>query len=180
MVNKTQVSQSQAAEGPQPTNLTPEQVVEQLRLVQQQIAEVEPLSKEERRIARRRGRLSNPVVQESISMISRSDVVAKGVGSEAEGVRQLVDETNRWTAVESELRAMLKGIADANILRRQRTSVIATKAYLIGAQLARDPGDPMLLPHVDEIKRLRALDRRKRTAKSPQTPPADTPTPSNP
>ena len=180
MSNKTQVSQSQAAEGPQPTNLTPEQVVEQLRLVLQQIAEVEPLTKEERKVARRRGRLSNPVVQESISMIGASDVVAKGVGGEAEEVRQLFEETNRWTAVESELRTMLKGIADANILRRQRLSIIAAKAYLIGAQLARDPGDPMLRPHVDEIKRLRAIGRRKRAATSPQTPPADTPTSSNP
>jgi hypothetical protein len=88
----------------------------------------------------------------------------------------MVEETNRWTAVETELKKLLNGVSDANLIRRQRTGILAAKAYGIATQVARD--NPDLLTHVKEIKRLRALARRKKTATgAPQTPPSPAPAP---
>jgi hypothetical protein len=43
------------------------------------------------------------------------------------------------------------------------------QAYLISQQLARDPNNAVLLPHVQEIKRIRGLARRKKKP-APQAP----------
>ena len=79
----------------------------------------------------------------------------------------MYDESNRWTAVEDELRTMLNGVAGANLIRRQRVVLIAAQAYNIGAQLARDPAYAVLVPHLQEIKRLRSFKRRKKAAPAP-------------
>src|ERR1700738_5211907 len=90
------------AETPQTTTLTPEQVVEQLRVLRNQIADVAPLTKAERTAARQHARLSNSVVQASINIIGASEIVTQAVSQGTDEVRQLVEETNRWTAVEDE------------------------------------------------------------------------------
>jgi hypothetical protein len=89
----------------------------------------------------------------------------------------LQDDSLRWDAAAEEARAFLKGIEGANLNRRQRLALIATQAYAIGSQLAKDPGKAVLLPHVEEVKRLKGVSRRKKAAKGPQTPPASPPTP---
>lgn len=148
---------------PQPApTLTPEAVVEQLRALRTQIGEVTPLTAAQRRIIRGRTKASNPVLQASINVIGALDNVAQAIGQPAAGVRDLYDEANRWTAVEDELRTMLSGIAGANLVRRQRIDLITAQAYSIGAQLARDPANAVLVPHVQEIKRLKRTARRKK------------------
>ena len=88
------------------------------------------------------------------------------------------DDANRWTAVEDELRTMLKGVAGANLIRRQRIALIAAQAFTIGSQLARDPAYAVLVPHVQEIKRLKSFTRRKK-AQAPGSPPTS-PAPGTP
>jgi hypothetical protein len=93
-------------------------------------------------------------------------------------VHQLCDEANHWTAVEDELRTMLNGVSGANLIRRQRIALITEQAFTIGAQLARDPANAVIVPHVQEIKRLRSFPRRNKAAQalglpeSPANPPA--------
>src|SRR6185436_3274006 len=103
------------------------------------------------------------------------DKVSQAVAQPADAVRRLYDEANRWTAVEDELRTMLSGIAGANLVRRDRLALIAVQAYKVGTELARDPANALLLPHVQEIKRLRRIARRKKTADAPPSPPAPAP-----
>jgi hypothetical protein len=81
--------------------------------------------------------------------------------------------------VEDELRATLNGVAGANLVRRQRLALIAAQAYTIGKQLARDPENAALVPHLAEIRRLRAIARRRkqRTPQTPVPPAPGTPTP---
>jgi hypothetical protein len=69
----------------------------------------------------------------------------------------LCDEANRWTAVEDELQMMLNGVSGANLIRRQRIALITAQAFTIGSQLARDPANAVLVPHVQEIKRLKSF-----------------------
>lgn len=156
--------------------LPPEDVVAQLRGLRQQIGEVTPLTEQQRTALRAHAALPNGVVQASINALGASDSVQQILGQAADGVRQLAEEANRWTAVEDELRSMLKGIAGANLIRRQHVGLVSVQAYVISQQLARDPRNASLLPHVQEIKRLRALGRRKKTATpAPQQPPAPAP-----
>jgi hypothetical protein len=168
-------TQAAAAELPQPApTLTPEAVVEQLRAMRVQIGEVTPLTREQRRALRNGANTSNPILQASINVIGALDNVSHAIGQPAGGVRQMYDEANRWTAVEDELRTMLSGVAGANLIRRQRVALIAAQAFTIGSQLARDPAHAVLVPHVQEIKRLKSFKRRKKVAApAPVSPPPD-------
>jgi hypothetical protein len=98
------------------------------------------------------------------------DNVSQAIGQPLDEVRQLQDESLRWDAVADEARAFLKGIEGANLNRRQRLALIATQAYAIGSQLAKDPAKAVLLPHVEEVKRLKGVSRRKKATQAPQTP----------
>jgi hypothetical protein len=161
---------SPAVDTPQPADmLTPEQVVDQLRTMRSRIAQVSPLTAEQRRILRLQGKLPEGVLQASINVIGASDNITSAVGQPAGEVRQMVDDSNRWTAVEDELRATLNGVAGANLVRRQKLALIAAQAYTIGKQLVRDPENAALVPHIAEVKRLRAIGRRKKQ-RTPQTP----------
>lgn len=91
-------------------------------------------------------------------------------GQPADDVRRLSDEANRWLVAEAELRAMLNGVAGANLIRRQRIALIAGQAFNIGTQLARDPANAVLVPHLEEVKRLKSIERRKHAAPAPATP----------
>ncbi len=150
--------------------LTPEAIVAQLRATRARIGEVTPLTAAERQSVRNRTRTSDPVLQASINVIGVLDIVEQAVGQPADEVRQLYDDANRWTAVEGELRAMLNGVSGANLIRRQRLDFIAAQAYNIGTRLARDPAYVVLVPHLEEIKRLKSFKRRKKAAPVPESP----------
>jgi hypothetical protein len=173
--NTPQVQLNAAAAGdPAGTpKLTPDVVVQQLRALQAQIPDIAPLTKEERAIMRRFARTPGVVVDASITVIGASDIVTQAVGQPAEEVRQMAADAVNWTPVENELKAMFRGVSDANLVRRQRVGLAAARAYLIAQQVARDPNNAALRPHVDEVKRLKALARRKKPAtQTPQPQPA--------
>lgn len=166
-----------AADTPQPNpQLTPEALVEQLRGIRNQIQEVAPLNAQQRRLLRGQLLASNEILQASINAIGASPIVSNAVG-QAEDVRGLHEESNRWTAVEDELRGLLNGIAGANLIRRQRLSIIAGQTIAISKQLVRDPANAQLVPHVEEIHRLKSAKRRKKAAPAPETPAPETPAP---
>jgi hypothetical protein len=165
---------SQETRTPAPT-LTPEALVDQLRATRAQIGEVAPLTPAERQSLRNRTRTSNPVLQASINVIGALDIVEQAVGQPADEVRQLYDDANRWTAVEDELRGMLNGVSGANLIRRQRLAFIASQAYNIGTRLARDPAYAVLVPHLQEIKRLKSFKRRKKAAPALEPPAQEDP-----
>ena len=162
-----------AAETPQPaTALEPAAIVAQLRALRLQMGEVTPLTPDQRKFVRERARVSNSVMQASINVIDAKDVIAQGVGQPAGEVRDLYEESNRWTAVEDELRMLLSGVSGANLVRRQRLAFIVGQAYKLGTSLSLDPANAVLVPHVREIKRLRSVERRKKpsTPETPQSP----------
>jgi hypothetical protein len=152
--------------------LDPEAVVENIRSLRSQMAEVTPLTPEQKRILRGQARKqSDAIVAGSINMIGALDNVALAIGQEPEEVRQLQLDWNRWNAVAGELRALLNGVDGANLVRRQRLALIAAQAFSIGVQLARDPANAVLVPHIQEVKRLKSFSNRKKTSADPA--PAD-------
>ncbi len=157
---------------PEPvTKLTPEGVVTQLRAMRAQIEQVAPLTKEQRRLLKQRVRNHTPpIVEASINVIGVLDNVSQAIGQPLDDVRLLQDEALRWDAAIEEARAFLAGLDGANLVRRQRLALIATQAYSIGSQLARDPEKAVLVPHLEEVKRLKSVSRRRKPAPVPPTP----------
>lgn len=151
--------------------LAPEAVIAQLRSMQSQIDDVAPLSKEQRQQVKNRLRLqSRTIVDASINVIGVLDNVSQAIGQPLEDIRQLQEDSIRWEAVADEARAFLKNVEGGNLVRRQRLALIATQAYTIGSQLAKDPGKAVLLPHIEEVQRLKVVARRRKAAQAPQTP----------
>ena len=111
------------------------------------------------------------VVEASINVIGVLENVSQAIGQPLDEVRQLQDDSLRWDAVADEARAFLKGIEGANLKRHQQLAFIAAQAYTIGAQLAKDPAKAVLVPHVEEVKRLKGVSRRRKATQAPQTPP---------
>ncbi|HEY2324534.1 MAG TPA: hypothetical protein VGJ82_16865 [Thermoanaerobaculia bacterium] len=172
-----------AADTPQPqpaVTLDPETVVEQIRTLRSQISDVPQLTPAQKRQLRSRSRKpSDGIVASSINVIGALDTVAQAIGQKPEDVRQLQLDWTRWTAVADELRALLNGIDGANLMRRQQLVLISAQAYNIGTQLARNPANEVLVPHLQEVKRQKSLSNRKKKVEDPQTPtpkPAPAPT----
>jgi len=161
-----------AADTPQPTaKLTPEMILEQLMTMRSQIDDVTPLDKTQRQqLKQRMRRQSADVVQLSIGVINKSGTVAQAVGQPADDVLQLQTDVGRWALVAAELRAFFQGVEGANLVRRERLAFIASQAYSFGSQLVRDPANAELVPQVEEIKRLKAVSRRKKPAAKPEPP----------
>jgi hypothetical protein len=163
---------------PNVVSLTPEAVIAQLRILQSQIEEVAPLSQAQRALLKKRVRLhTKPVLDASINVIGVLDNVSQAIGQPLDDVRQQQDDLLRWDAVVDEARAFLKGIEGGTLIRRQRLTLIATQAYAIGTQLAKDPAKAVLLPHVEEVKRLKGVSRRKKANPPPPAAANDTSTP---
>jgi hypothetical protein len=171
------VNNTPGSSNPDPAKLTPDEVMAQMRTMRSQIEEVAPLSKEQRRLLKQRLRTQpKSVVEASINVLGVLDNVSQAIGQPLDEVRQLQDDSIRWEAVADEVRAFLNGIEGGNLNRRQQLALIATQAYSIGTQLAKDPAKAVLVPHVEEVKRLKAVSRRKKATQAPQTP-APTPAP---
>jgi len=154
--------------------LGPEEILDQLRAISMRMDGLAPLTPAQRRALRGRLRTPDPILEASINVIDALDNVRLAVGQPVEEVRALQKENILWGAVEQELRAMLNGVSGANLVRRLRIDLIGAQAYSIGSQLARDPANAILLPHVEEIKRLkRSSRRRKAQAQATATPPPE-------
>jgi len=88
----------------EPTKLSPEAVISQLRTMKSQIEEVEPLTQEQRRLIKNRLRThSKTVVEASINVIGVMDNVSQAIGQPIGDIRQLQDDAIRWKAVAEEL-----------------------------------------------------------------------------
>ena len=172
---KTRNQSKAAADTPPAAPVTAEQAVQQLNALLAQMPDIPSLTQQERAVLRKNSSLPEAEVQASVNVVGSSDRVSQAVGQPADDVRQLLEATGRWGAVENVLKGMLKSVADANLVRRKRATVIAIQAYGIGQLLARDPENAAVVPHVEEMKRLKALRRRK-----PATPPTQTPAPGTP
>jgi hypothetical protein len=174
---------SPAAGTPQPaTSLAPTTVIDQVRNLRGQLPAVAALTTKQRRAIRAGGASSEPIVQASLNVIGVSENVSAALGQPIDTVRELQQDAILWKAAEEEVRNLLAGIAGANAIRRQKLAQLGSKAYIIGTQLAREPENEVLVPHVEEIKRMKRLARRKKAAaETPEPSPSpSTPAPSAP
>ncbi|HEY2325771.1 MAG TPA: hypothetical protein VGJ82_23140 [Thermoanaerobaculia bacterium] len=146
--------------------LTPDAAIEQIRSFRAQIPAVAMLTEEQRKLLRNTSQTDEAIVQASLNCIGVSNVVSSAVGQPLERVREIQHEAILWKAVESEARNLVAGLAGANALRRDWLAVLGVNAYAIATQAARVPENEVLVSHVEEIRRLKKLARRKKRAKA--------------
>jgi hypothetical protein len=154
------------------TPVKPESIAEQLRALRQQIPSYSQLTTAEAQSLRSVAGADPAFVHASINSIGASPGVEAAIGLTPEALRLEADEALRWTAVEDELRAMLKGVAAANLTRRHRLGTVALQAYGISRLLVRRPEHADLLPHLAEMKRLNRFGRGKVKVQEPVKKPA--------
>jgi|SRR5689334_8934820 len=164
-----------AADTPQPqTALTPEAAIAQIKAMRAQLPQVATLTVKQRATLRNGSQTSEPIVQASLNVIGVSDVVQSALGQPLDNVRALQQDAILWKAVEEEARNLVTGLAGANAMRRHTLATIGAQAYAIGSQVAKVPENEVLVSHVEEIKRLKRIARRR---KSPATPAPQQPAP---
>jgi len=154
--------------------LEPEELIERLHALWEQIGEFSPLTPQQRRELTPRKRVPEQQLITSLNVIGMENV-SRALGYSLAEVQQMIEDATRWKAAEQELLATWHGVHGANLLRRRRIELLAEQAARIAAQLARDPAHAGLVPHVEEIKRLRSFTRRKKAAPAPETEPTETP-----
>jgi hypothetical protein len=147
--------------------------LEQLRTLRQQIPELVQLFSEEVTRLRRLARVSADFAHEALSAVGASGAIAAVIGNSPEELHQAEGELARWTAVESELRSMLRGIVSANLVRRHRLGRVALQTYNVSRRLAREEEHANLRPHVERLSQIRKLGRRRprTTAAAPEAQP---------
>jgi len=168
MTNTNGSSSSTVVTADETTTLSPEAIVGQLRALRQQIPEFTQMPVADARVLHPAAQVDPEFAHAAINTIGASETVQIAVGRSAEEMRQEENEVVRWTAVEDELRAMLKGVAAANLVRRHRLGLALLQTYSIGRQLVRNKDHAHLLPHVEGMKRLNKFGRRR--AKAPAEP----------
>jgi hypothetical protein len=168
-----------AADTPQPqTPLTADAAIEQIRSMRAQLPAVAALTSKQRKSLQKSFSASAPIVQASLNVIGVSDIVSSAIGQPLDVVRDLQQEAILWKSVEEEARNLVAGIAGANLLRRQKLTEIGAQAYAVATSVARVPENEVLVSHVEAIKRLKKIARRKKSATPvPQQP---SPVPSTP
>lgn len=148
--------------------LTPEQVIEQLRVLRAQIPEFVQLpNNRQLREIKRMARVNVEFAREAINAVGASDVVQNVIGNSPDELHLAEDEASRWTAVETELRSMLRGVVAANLVRRQRIGKAVLQAYRISRALVQQEDHADLLPHVESMSRLPKYGRRRAKAAEP-------------
>jgi hypothetical protein len=155
--------------------LTPEQVVEQLRSLQSQIPEFVQLpNSRQMKMIRRRASVNVEFAREAINAVGASETVEHIVGNSPAEMHAADDEIGRWTAVEAELRATLRGVVAANTLRRERLGLAALQVLNVSRELVRREEHAGLWPHVEAMSRIPKYSRRRKTR------PAEPASPANP
>ena len=173
-LNDQTPSQTPAGTDPSIVPIAPEDLVAQLRGFRQRIPDYGQITTIAAGQLRRAAAVKPALVYASVNAIGASNVVQDAVGKTPAEVLQVQGDAARWSAVEDELRAMLKGVSAANLARRHFVGFTALQAYGVARRLVRQKEHADLLPHVDEMKR---LSRRRKKADTPANPaPAPQPT----
>lgn len=159
-----------AAQGATP--LTPEQIIEHLRIVRDHVPDFGPLPPPESVAMRNVARVHPEMIHAAIHTVGAAAGVMATIGRGVEELRQEEADVGRWRAVEAELEALLSGVKASNLARRHRLGLTTLQTYHITRQLVRQKEHADLLPHVQAMRRANRFGRRRREADVPPPFPA--------
>jgi len=175
MSNENAVKQNNGAAAADGQSVTPEAIVETLRALREQIPEYVQLAPADARSIQPVASVHPDFAQAAINAIGASPMVQAVVGQTPEALQQDAESAARWSAVEDELLAMLKGVSYANLTRRNRIGEAALTAYAVSKKLVRSPEHAALLPHLALMRKANRFGRNQQ----PKVPPAPAPTPTS-
>ena len=165
--NAVQTNVAAAAQDPA---VTPEAIVEQLRVMRGQIPEFVQLPAADSKSIQTVASVHPVFAQAAINAIGASPLVLSVVGRTPEDLQQERETAARWSKVEDELKSMLQGVSSANLTRRHRIGEAALLTYSLSKSLVRSPEHSALLPHLALMRRANRFGRAHKPATQPQTP----------
>jgi hypothetical protein len=186
VVNKAVTAADTPATDPPPANppavISPEAMVEQLRVLRAQIPQYAQLTVAEAQSLRGPANVHPDFAQAAINAVGASPRVEGTVGQSAEELQAIAEASGRWSTVEDELRAMLEGVSSGNLIRRHSLGQAALLTYAVSKRLVKFPEHADLLPHLAQMRLTNRLGHSRKSvaqpAPQPQAPaPAPTPEP---
>jgi len=172
MLQASEVSQTSAAVAGGDPPATPEAIVEALRVLRAQIPDYVQLAPAGAKSIQSVANVRPDFAQAAINAVGASPLVQAIAGRTPEALQQEVEAAARWSKVEDELLAMLKGVSAANLMRRNRLGETALTVYAVSKKLVRAPEHAALLPH---LALMRKANRFGRSRQASAPPPAPTP-----
>jgi hypothetical protein len=161
MSNTNIETQTPAAAAATTTTVDPATLIAQIRAMRELIPDYTQLPVSARRSLAAMAATDPDFVRASINSIAESPNVQQALGRNPEDLRAESADTQRWTDLEDEARALLNGIAAGNLVRRNRLGEAALAAYSIARRLSRQKQHANLLPHVETMKRLNRFGVKK-------------------
>jgi hypothetical protein len=154
------------------TRMSPAEMVAALEQFEARIPDFGHLTNDQIIALRRVATLDPDWVDLAVIAVGASPTVEVVLGETYDALRNEIDDIYRWGQVEQQLRGMLKGIMNANLVRRHRVGLKALQAYGIIRQLIRQPEHRNeLLSHYEKLKQMNKLGKRKKkTEEPPDTP----------
>ncbi|HEX7191723.1 MAG TPA: hypothetical protein VF381_09140 [Thermoanaerobaculia bacterium] len=150
---------------------SPEEISAQLKAITELIkADMEMLDSGKRKVLRDAGRVSDEIVWRTVHAVGATDIIAQAIGMSEDQLRDLVELSNRWSSAESELRTLLTGVQGAKLARRHQIAKIVGRVFMIASQLAKDDAYADLRTYVEDVKRMKSYERRKRKTGNPEPP----------
>ena len=147
-------------------NVRPDEVVATLRSLESVIPEFRQLTQEQIIALRRAATLRPDWVELATIAIGTCSTVQSAVATSYEELQTETQDIHRWEEVESQLRALLRGVECANLIRRHRVGLKALQVYGICKQLVRQPEHAKLQSIYEELKQKNKLGRRKKKAEA--------------
>lgn len=157
----------------EPPMLTPEQLIEQLRSIRQQIPNFVqlPNNRQTKNLRRLVSSIDIELAHAATNALGVSDVVQSAVGNTPEGMYHDKDSAGRWAAAENEMRSVLRGLSHMILVLRERLCRDALQTYNVSRELVKQEEHAHLLPHVEAMRRLKRAHRRTRPAAEPDPKP---------
>jgi hypothetical protein len=164
VLQKNEVSQTNAATAAQDPAVTPESVVEQLRALRSQVPYYGQLPVPAARSLRSVSSLNPEFGQAAIHAVGASPTVQATVGQTAEELQAAAEAAARWSTVRDELKATLDGVTSAVLTMKHTLGQSLLLTYTVSKKLVKMPQHADLLPHV---ALMRKTNRRGHSRNAP-------------
>lgn len=139
-----------------------ETLVQQARAMAAHVPEFTQLTVPQAQAMRVVARLNPDFIQSTLITLGASDYIAAALATTVAEARKEIDEADRWTALEAEIRSLYSGVKAANLVRRYRIAQRAFHTYQLAGQLVRLKQHAALLPYVQQMRRFMKLGRKRK------------------
>lgn len=150
--------------------IDPAELLRALESYEARIPHFRQLTNKEIITLRKAATLDPEWVTKAISALGASPTAQSIVGATDEELLVELRDATEWALVEGKLRALLRGVAAANLIRRHRIGQKALRTYAITRLLVRDREHAALIPFVETLREMNKLGKRK---KKPAAPPEE-------